>query len=108
MISFSDFKKLEIKIGKILSAEPVPDTDKLVKLVLDVGEEEPRQVVAGIAEAYPDTEALVGKEIPVLVNLEPRELRGEISNGMILAAGNGDEPVLIYPDKEIPPGSEVR
>ncbi len=107
MINLKDFKKLDIRIGKIISAEKVPDTDKLVKLILDIGGEE-RQVVAGIAEAYPDTKELIGKEIPILLNLEPRELRGEMSNGMILAADNDGKPVLLHPDKEIPPGSRVK
>ena len=107
MISFEEFKKLDIRIGKIISAERVPDTDKLVKLVLDIGGEE-RSVIAGIAEAYPDTEKLIDKEIPILANLEPKKLRGEMSEGMILAADDNGTPVLIHPDKEIPPGSVVR
>lgn len=107
MISFEEFKKLDIRIGKIISAERVPDTDKLVKLVLDIGGEE-RSVIAGIAEAYPDTEKLIDKEIPILANLEPKKLRGEMSEGMILTADDNGTPVLIHPDKEIPPGSVVR
>ena len=107
MISFEDFKKLDIKIGKILSAEKIPDSEKLIKLVVDDGEGE-RQLIAGIGEAYPDVEELVGKEIPILANLEPKKLMGEMSEGMILAADNEGLPVLIHPDKEIPPGSIVR
>ena len=107
MISFNDFKKLDIKIGTVVSAEKVPDTDKLIKLILDIGDEE-RQVIAGIAEAYPDTDELVGKQIPILINLEPKELRGEISHGMILAADDDGTPVLIHPDKQVTPGSVIR
>jgi methionine--tRNA ligase beta chain len=107
MISFEDFQKLDVKIGKILSAEKVPESDKLIKLVVDDGEGK-RQLIAGIGEAYPDAEELVGKEIPILANLEPKKLMGELSEGMILAADNEGLPVLIHPDKEIPPGSIVR
>lgn len=106
MISFEDFKKLDIKIGKVVSAERVPDTDKLIKLIFDMGDGE-RQVVAGIAESH-NPEDLIGKEMPVLTNLEPRELKGEMSNGMILAADADGKPVLLYPEEEIPPGSIVK
>lgn len=106
MISFEDFKKLDIRIGKIISAEKVEGADKLVKLVFDMGDEE-RQVVAGIAESH-NPEELIGKEMPVLTNLEPRELKGEMSNGMILAADDNGKPVLLLPEKEIPPGSVVK
>jgi len=115
MISFEDFKKLDIRIGKIISAERIPDADKLLKLVFDIGDHErqarldsdepsTRQVIAGIAEYY-NSEDLIGKEMPVLVNLEPRKLRGFDSNGMILAVGADDKPVLLYPEEEVPPGS---
>jgi len=106
MISFEDFKKLDIRIGKIISAEKIEGADKLLKLVFDMGDEE-RQVVAGIAEQY-EPETLVGREMPVLVNLEPRELRGVESQGMILAASDGGRPVILCPDEEVSPGSIVK
>jgi len=106
MISFEDFKKLDIRIGKVVSAEKVADTDKLIKLVFDMGDHE-RQVVAGVAESY-SAEDLIGKEMPVLVNLEPRELKGFESNGMILAADADGKPTLLFPDEEVPPGSVVK
>ncbi len=105
-ISFDDFKKLEIRIGRILSAEKVKDTDKLLKLEIDLGTEK-RQLVAGIAEYYESTQ-LVGRELPVLVNLEPRRIREIDSKGMILAVDVNGRPVLLNPDKEVPPGSIVR
>ena len=108
MITLDDFKKLEIKIGKVVSAEKVPDSTKLVKLIFDLGESEPRQIVAGIAESYPDPEVLIGKEMPVLVNLEPKVLRGQTSYGMILAADTDGHPTLLHPAQEVPPGSIVR
>lgn len=106
MITFDDFRKLDIQIGKILSAEKVEGTDKLLKLEIDFGVEK-RQLVAGIAETY-QPDQLLGKEVPVLMNLEPRKIRGTESQGMILAADVGGKPVLLLPDKEIPPGSAVR
>ena len=107
MITIDDFKKLEIKIGKVISAERIPNADKLIKLILDMGGEQ-RQVVAGIAEVIDDPARLIGCEMPVLVNLEPRRLRGYDSHGMILAANDGGRPVLLHPEKEVPPGSIVR
>jgi methionine--tRNA ligase beta chain len=106
MINFDDFKKLEIKIGKILSAEKVEGTDKLLKLEIDFGAEK-RQIVAGIAETYQPGE-IIGKEVPVLMNLEPRTIRGVESQGMILAASVDGKPRLLHPDIEVPPGTEVR
>ena len=106
MLTFDDFKKLEIKIGKILTAEKVEGTDKLIKLEVDFGTEK-RQIVAGVAESY-KPEYLIGKELPVLMNLEPRKIRGIESQGMILAADADGKPVLLHPEKEVPPGSAVR
>ena len=107
MITFDDFKKLEIKIGKVVSAEKIPEADKLIRLVIDLGAER-RQIIAGIAEIIDNPEKLVGKEMPVLVNLEPRKLRGYESQGMILAADVEGRPVLLHPENEVPPGSIVR
>lgn len=114
MITFEDFAKLEIKIGKVLSAEKMDGADKLLKLQVDFGPSassgqasEQRQIVSGIAEFYsPDD--LAGKEFPFIVNLEPRVIRGVESQGMILAADVEGQPVLMFPDKEIPPGSKVK
>jgi methionine--tRNA ligase beta chain len=106
MVTFDDFKKLEIRIGKVLSAEKVEGTDKLLKLEVDFSMEK-RQIVAGIAESYhPDY--LIGKEIPVLMNLEPRSIRGIVSQGMILAVDVDGKPVLMHPEDEVPPGSIIR
>jgi len=106
MITFDDFKKLEIRIGRILSAEKVEGTDKLLKLEIDFGTEK-RQIVAGIAETY-QPEQIIDKKVPVLMNLEPRTIRGVSSQGMILAADNGGKPVLMHPDGDVPAGSVVR
>jgi len=106
MIIFDDFKKLDIRIGKIVSADKVQGTDKLLKLEIDFSTEK-RQLVAGIAESY-ETDQLIGKEIPVLMNLETKSIRGIESQGMILAIDVEGKPVLMHPEREVPPGSIVR
>ncbi len=89
MISHEDFKKLEIKIGKIISAEKIPDTDKLLLLKVDFSEESPKQIVSGIAPYFPDPSNLVGVKCAFAANLEPRIIRGYESRGMILGVGGG-------------------
>ena len=84
MITFDEFKKAEIKIGTILSAEKVPEADMLIKFMISLGEEAPRQILSGIAEYYPEPEVLVGKQVPVLTNLPTRTTRGLESQGMVL------------------------
>lgn len=110
MISIDDFKKIELKVGRVLSAECVEGSEKLVKLMVDLGEANlpaGRQVLAGIAAVYPP-EALVGKQIVVVANLEPRNLMGMESQGMLLAAESENGPVLLMPDKGITPGAKIR
>lgn len=115
MISIEDFAKVELRAAKIISAVAVEGSDKLVKLQVDAGDIDeagnsvPRQVLAGIRKAY-EPEALLGKNIVIVANLEPRALMGETSNGMLLAATDpGDGiPILLMPDKDIKPGSKIR
>lgn len=107
MITFEDFQKLEIKVGRIISVEKVPNADKLLKFVFDFGTEQ-RQIIAGIAEYFPDVSILVGKEMPVLVNIETRKFKGYESQGMIIATDVDDKPVFLIPEKEVPPGTVVR
>ncbi len=107
-ISFSDFQKLDIRIGKILSAEKAEGTEKLMKMQVDFGEEK-RQIVASIAEFY-KPEDLIGKECPFLFNLEPKAFMGHESQGMILAIdveGDMSDCVLLHPNKEVKPGAKV-
>ena len=106
MISFDEFKKLDLRIGKIVKAEKIEGADKLLRLEVDIGAEV-RQLVAGIAQQHAP-EALTGREIVVLANLEPRVLKGIESQGMLLAADDNGAPVLLSPDREVPPGSTVR
>ncbi|MFA6463959.1 MAG: hypothetical protein WCV55_03050 [Candidatus Paceibacterota bacterium] len=107
-ITYEDFKKVEMKVGQILSAEKIPDTDKLLKLSVDFGEGSPRQIVSGIALHFPDILQLVGKKCMFVTNLEPRTIKGFVSDGMILAVGDGDTFSLVEPGPEILPGSTAR
>lgn len=105
-IKFEDFIKLEIRIGKILSAEKIENSNKLLKLLVDFGSEK-RQILAGLAKFY-EPEALIGKECPFAFNLEPKSLGGLESQGMILCPSDNGSPVLLHPDREIAPGSVVK
>src|SRR3989344_556732 len=85
-ITIEDFAKLDIKIGLIISTEKVEGSDKLIKLLIDIGEDAPQQILSGIAEHYPDPAMLVGKKVPMLANLASRIIRGYESQGMALYA----------------------
>ncbi len=109
-INFDDFKKVDIRIGKIISAEKIESSNKLLKLEVDFGADEQtvkRQILAGIAKFY-TPESLVGKLCPFVFNLEPKKMGDLESQGMILCASNTDTPVLLHPDKELPPGSIIK
>ncbi len=105
IIKLSDFQALDLKTGKIKNAERVEGTDKLIKLLVDTGGDT-RQLVAGIGDVY-KPEELIGKNIVVLLNLEPKEIRGVESRGMLLAAVHDGKPVLITTDTDVPPGCVV-
>jgi methionyl-tRNA synthetase len=105
-ITFDDFAKVELKAALVRAAVRVPKADKLLQLTVDVGEAAPRTIVAGIAVSYPEPEALVGKRIVVVANLEPRALRGITSQGMLLAAG--DPPRVVLVDEGVAPGTRVK
>ena len=106
-ITIDDFMKVDLRTAKVLTAEKVPNSRKLIKLTIDVGTEQ-RTLVAGIAEAY-EPDALVGRTIVMVFNLKPAKLMGIESNGMVLAASpEGGKPTLVGFDQEIPPGTRVR
>ena len=111
-ITFDDFAKVDLRIAKVLKAEPHPNADRLLKLQLDDGSGTPRQICAGIKEQYAP-EDMVGKSIIIVANLAPRNIRGEESRGMLLAAsdafkGAQDRNVVVMtPMSEIEPGSVV-
>ncbi len=108
MINIDDFKKIEIKVGKILSAEKIPETDKLLKLSVDLGEEMPRQIVSGISLYFPDCNTLIDKKCMFVANLEARMIRGFESQGMILAISTPDGKFsLLSPNDDIPVGTKA-
>lgn len=125
MISIEDFKKIEIKIGLILSAEKIPETDKLLKLSVDfglkpsldgspdhpaddLGEKDIRQIVSGISMYFPETETLVGKKCAFATNLEPRMIKGFESNGMVLAVSGENFFSLLETSLDVVPGSSIK
>jgi methionine--tRNA ligase beta chain len=105
-VTFDDFKKIDLRVAEIKTCEDISGADKLYRLTIDVGEE--RTIVAGIKQHY-TKEELVGKKIVVILNLEPRTIRGITSHGMLLAASSPDHAsvVLIEPGRDIPSGSTV-
>jgi methionyl-tRNA synthetase len=109
VIAIDDFVKVELRAATVLEAEKVPKTDKLLRLVVDLGEAQPRQILAGIAEHY-TPEDVVGRKIIVVANLAPRKLRGLESNGMLLAASVGDDgrPVLATFTEDVPNGARLK
>lgn len=104
-VPFTDFQKLDLRIGKIENVEEVEGMDKLYKLTVDLGGKK-RTLLAGLKETHQPYE-LLGKLIVVIANLEPREIKGIRSEGMLLAAVSGDKPVLLIPEEEVKPGSRV-
>ncbi|HEY4507866.1 MAG TPA: hypothetical protein VJJ47_03260 [Candidatus Paceibacterota bacterium] len=107
VVSIDDFSKIDIKIGTILSAEPIEGSEKLLKLSVDFGESAPRQVLSGIAK-FVTPEELVGKQCPFVANLPPRQMMGLESRAMILAARTAENGcVLLHPAKPLPPGADL-
>ena len=106
MVTFDDFSKLDLRIGKILEIDQHPDAEKLYLLKVDIGEKT-IQLVAGIKPFY-EPDQLIGKLTVILVNLEPKTIRGVASEGMVLAAGTKDDVSLIISDKNIAAGSKIR
>ena len=102
LIAIDDFMKVELRTAKILPAERLPKSKKLLKLSVDAGEPQPRTILAGIAESY-EPEAIVGRSIVIVANLKPREMMGTVSNGMVLAASTDNGPaLLVNPDPRLP------
>ncbi len=107
-ISIEDFAKLDLRTAKVINAEHVEGADKLLRLELDIGEEKPRQVFAGIKSAY-EPEKLIGKLVVMVANLEPRKMRFGLSEGMVLAAGPGGKEIwVVSPDEGAEPGMKVK
>jgi methionyl-tRNA synthetase len=108
-IDITDFTKVDLRVGEVLTAERIPKADKLLLLTVDIGEEKPRQILAGIAQFY-SPEQLLGRKIAVVANLKPRKLRGHESQGMLLAASVGEEgkPVIATFTEDVPNGARLK
>lgn len=129
MITIDDIKKVDVRVGTVISAVRVPDTDKLLQLMVDFGlkpstktegspdhpsvadgageERDIRQIISGIAQYVPEPETLVGRQLSFIVNLEPRTIKGLESNGMLFATGSGDTFAFLVPDRIVPPGTSA-
>jgi methionine--tRNA ligase beta chain len=105
-ITINEFMNVDLRVAKVLSAERVEGTDKLLKMQVDLGSEQ-RQLVAGIAQVY-EADALVGKQIVVVANLKPARVRGVESQGMLLAADAAGRPIIATFEEEVPLGTRVR
>ena len=105
MISIHDFAKLDFRAATVVSAEDHPNADKLLILTIDIGDEQ-RTIVAGLRGHY-KPEELIGRQLIVVANLEPCELRGVKSHGMMLAVRDGEKVIALVPDSEVAPGSKV-
>ncbi|QDU59505.1 Methionine--tRNA ligase [Planctomycetes bacterium Pan216] len=105
-VSIEEFMKFELRTAKVVEARPHPNADKLLLLQVEVGDEK-KQIIAGIRGHY-EPEALVGRTIVIVNNLEPAMLRGEESQGMLLAASHDDRVLLLRPDEEIPSGCKIK
>jgi len=99
-ITYNDWRKVEIKVGQILSVEKIEKSEKLLKLSVDFNEGIPRQIVSGIAKFFPNISDLINKKCAFVTNLEPKPLMGLESDGMILAVGGGDEPFSLFEVKD--------
>jgi len=106
LISIDDFLKVKLRTAKVLKVEKHPNADRLLKIQVDLGDEQ-RQIVAGIAAHY-TPEQLEGKNVIVVANLKPAKLRGEVSQGMLLAASDGDKVIVLGPDEDCAPGSGIK
>jgi len=107
MITIEQFRAVDLRVGTVRTAEPHPKADRLLVLRVDLGGGEERQLVAGIRAHY-DPATLVGRQVVVVANLEPATLRGVESQGMVLAASDGERVVLLRPDDAVAPGAVVR
>lgn len=108
IINYDDFTKLEIVVGTITAVEIVPDSNKLLKLTVDIGTETPRQILSGIRKFFADPQTLVGIQTPFLINLETKVIAGLESQGMILAGSSDELFALLQLSSPLPPGSRIR
>ena len=105
-IEFADFQKLDLRVGTVVDAEAVPKADKLLKLLVDIGEREPRQIVAGLAQDFSPSD-VSGRQVVVVANLKARKMRGVLSQGMVLAVHDAQGLRLVGPSAKVQAGSRV-
>jgi methionyl-tRNA synthetase len=106
-MTIDEFQQSDLRVGKIVSAERVEGSEKLLKLQVDIAEPTPRQILSGIAKAYAP-EDIIGKSVVIIANLDPRMMMGMESQGMLLAAhGEDGSPVLFLPASDVPPGAKI-
>ena len=107
VVEYNDFAKIDLRVGKVVEAESVPNSRKLIRLIVDLGDEK-RQVLAGLAKWY-KPEDFLGKKVIVVTNLKPRRMAGLVSQGMILAAGCSEEskPTLLTVEEDVKPGEKI-
>ncbi len=106
MINYDHFSQVELRVGTVVHAEEIEGSDKLLKLKVDFGEEQPRQILSGIKKWYKPAQ-LIDKQFVFVTNLEPRMMMGLESQGMILACGE-EKPIIVKPSKKVPAGSKIR
>ena len=106
LVSFDEFQKMDLRVGRVVKVEDHPNADKLLVIQVDIGGGETRQTVAALKGHY-TAEELMGKTAACICNLEPATLRGERSEAMVLAAQHGEQVVLIVPEQEMEPGSKI-
>ena len=106
-ITYDDFAKLDIRMGTVVAVEKIENADKLLKCTIDFGDMGQRTIVSGIAE-WKSADDLVGKQLPYIVNLAPRMLRGVESQGMLIAASDEQGVALITPEREVPRGTKLK
>jgi methionyl-tRNA synthetase len=106
IISLEDFAKLDLKIGQVINARAIEESDKLIELIVDLGTER-RTIVTGMREFY-EPESFIGKRLPIVANLQPHTFRGATSHGMLMAVEGKDGPVLLLPEHQVPAGSTIR
>jgi len=107
IVEYENFASLDLRIGTVLEAEKITNSDKLLKLKVSLSEEDSRQVIAGIGKKY-QPEDIVGKQVALVVNLKPRSIMGLESQGMIMAASGEDGPIIIKPENNVPDGTQIQ
>ena len=106
MLKFGDFAKLDVKIGTVVKCQKVAGTDRLLKIIIDFGDKK-KQVVAGFGFKY-QPQDLIGKQVPVVINIQPAEIKGVKSEGILLAIDDKGKPLLLLPEEKVSNGSKVR